>query len=473
MDYLTAICYGRYTFSTVGPDLILLEREGGHCVTPSRVLRNGSQRELWVRNPGDSGYLFAQSDFKHTEYDVADRTIIYSLVFDPRIMTEILTDDPELRRFIDGVLIIMPGGALTNPGGNSITLVAPLSPHTPDVVNSVLNLTTPAAPVDLDMDHLREMVVAVLAATPGAGHPVVHIDTLTGAQDEIATLDAPVQLTISPDGLVYAIDGLDVVRINPYNPSETPVRVPLAPGLTPRAIACDDDADGVIVLCAEGVKVKFPWDISLPPQSAPIPGAPPTGDLDIDVSPIDGSLWISSTGDDSIRQFVVDPPSGGYLPGASIQHPTIVDPRSVQINNVGDVFFVAGGEVHHWTPSPVVRGGAGGPVYEPAPDSRFAGLPAGNRLTMSRSRSNFDPATMSGPGFHNVDPSLEEGLGEECGDCLADINFDRSIDFADLNILLDNYNLTGGWLAGDADGDGDIDFADLNLVVSLFNTACD
>ncbi len=51
----------------------------------------------------------------------------------------------------------------------------------------------------------------------------------------------------------------------------------------------------------------------------------------------------------------------------------------------------------------------------------------------------------------------------------ADVNHDGTVDFADLNSVLDNYNESGAGLLGDANEDGVVDFADLNLVLASFN----
>ncbi len=56
--------------------------------------------------------------------------------------------------------------------------------------------------------------------------------------------------------------------------------------------------------------------------------------------------------------------------------------------------------------------------------------------------------------------------------CPADVDGDGDVDFADLNLLLANFNMTGAGLPGDIDADGDVDFADLNALVSVFNTQC-
>jgi hypothetical protein len=52
----------------------------------------------------------------------------------------------------------------------------------------------------------------------------------------------------------------------------------------------------------------------------------------------------------------------------------------------------------------------------------------------------------------------------------GDANGDGTVDGADLNIVLSNYNLGGmNWAQGDFDGNGTVDGADLNVVLSNYN----
>ena len=53
----------------------------------------------------------------------------------------------------------------------------------------------------------------------------------------------------------------------------------------------------------------------------------------------------------------------------------------------------------------------------------------------------------------------------------SDVNRDNSINFADLNIIVSNFNSNGSATMGDVDEDGFIGFADLNRVLSFFNTS--
>ncbi len=50
----------------------------------------------------------------------------------------------------------------------------------------------------------------------------------------------------------------------------------------------------------------------------------------------------------------------------------------------------------------------------------------------------------------------------------GDVNGDGIVEFADLNLVLSNYNATGSGVVGDVDFDNRVDFADLNLVLGSY-----
>ncbi len=60
------------------------------------------------------------------------------------------------------------------------------------------------------------------------------------------------------------------------------------------------------------------------------------------------------------------------------------------------------------------------------------------------------------------------------GSCPGDVDGDLFVGFADLNIIVSNFNAQGapGELPGDIDADGLVGFSDLNTVISAFNTDC-
>ncbi len=90
-------------------------------------------------------------------------------------------------------------------------------------------------------------------------------------------------------------------------------------------------------------------------------------------------------------------------------------------------------------------------------------------------------------GFHPVSDAVADGYWDQTSDgarlmanallftmppCIGDVNGDRVVNFADLNIVLGNFGQAGTGLPGDVNNDGVVNFADLNIVLGAFGTVC-
>jgi hypothetical protein len=64
-------------------------------------------------------------------------------------------------------------------------------------------------------------------------------------------------------------------------------------------------------------------------------------------------------------------------------------------------------------------------------NSDFAGLPVGQDFHLTRSRTDFDPATMIGPGYYNLPPG-EVVHRQLVSDNPGDPNCDGTVDFGDI-----------------------------------------
>lgn len=109
--------------------------------------------------------------------------------------------------------------------------------------------------------------------------------------------------------------------------------------------------------------------------------------------------------------------------------------------------------------------GAGAGVYSPGVTGNFA---VGNATL------TFTPGGAS-PDLLYYECSNHPQMGWQIrmvNPCPGDANGDRIVNFADLNIVLGEFGMTGVGLAGDVNGDGAVNFADLNLVLSNFGLAC-
>ncbi|MGP1311187.1 MAG: hypothetical protein ACTS27_13420, partial [Phycisphaerales bacterium] len=56
--------------------------------------------------------------------------------------------------------------------------------------------------------------------------------------------------------------------------------------------------------------------------------------------------------------------------------------------------------------------------------------------------------------------------------CTGDTDFDRAVNFTDLNAVLSNFGAQDITSPADLNASGVVDFADLNLVLSAFGTNC-
>src|SRR6185295_16060700 len=129
------------------------------------------------------------------------------------------------------------------------------------------------------------------------------------------------------------------------------------------------------------------------PQTLAIPPGPCiSGRSSIVVSPVDGSLWISSAGCPAIYKFTGTP----LALSDTITLAAGSNPTGLSVDRAGHVFFSSGGVVHEMEKT--------NGLWIDSPGSSFAGIAAGAVLCMSRSRGNFDAATMSGPEWNNLDP---------------------------------------------------------------------
>ncbi len=68
--------------------------------------------------------------------------------------------------------------------------------------------------------------------------------------------------------------------------------------------------------------------------------------------------------------------------------------------------------------------------------------------------------------------SVTTAMNLSCPTCPGDTNGDNIVNFADLNIVLSQFGMSGAGLSGDVNGDNVVNFADLNIVLSHFGTIC-
>jgi hypothetical protein len=107
------------------------------------------------------------------------------------------------------------------------------------------------------------------------------------------------------------------------------------------------------------------------------------------------------------------------------------------------------------------------------PEADFDGLQVGPMFRVTRSRTNFDPAIHTGPGWVNIDPDEPDGLvfGDSVPDCAGDVTLDHAVDVDDLLVVINEWGNPGGM--ADAASDGIIDVNDLLIVINAWGRVRD
>lgn len=462
---LPAIAYGRYQepfTNTLGA------RGGGHAVTLSRIGINGSEKEVWYRDPADdSANLMTQSLAKHRVLPVVDRSFTIGFNGPQQTRLELITGLTDgVRRVIDGAVVVYPKFCLTNNDPNLILTYTPL-PLRPALGPVSAGVSAPNL-IDFAYRPGSRHIIAYLAAVPGMEPSLRVINRITGQNQQIAILGVPKRLVFGRQRQLYVLDGRQIrcYDLSLPNPFQFFVTVPLDIG-TVDALAYDDMTDRLFVLsAADRLVLRYPPGLIGPagPTTHVFPvGTPLAGTPSIATGP-DGAIWVTGSSNNVIERFRLHPTTGALQPGGMIEGPGVVSPRGLQVGDDGHVFFSSGGFIKEYMMDKHEN-------WVENKDSMFAGVPGGSRLVLSRSRTNFDPATMSGPAFNNV-LNPESASAPLAPDCAGDADADDDVDFFDLNYVLTDYGQVATWLSGDVDGDGDCDFLDLNLVLSRFGVVC-
>jgi hypothetical protein len=468
------VCFGRY--SPVGETsggTTIYRRGGGHCVTMNGIDRELNDMTLSIRDPAsDEGDIFGPSPYATTVWDITN-LLVLTTSDDPDEGPIVNTSwkllpainephDDGKKRLVDGYLAIKPKSgvfwkdlSVINDLPLSVGFGPLPEPH-----------PAPTAPIlDLVQDE-HDVGWFVLAGAAGAATQLLKIDPIA---DETQTLG----LTTSRQLVLNRFDDL-------YGMSQSPPQIerrrsdgtfvgsaPIA-GF-PRAIACDDQRDLILVVVPGtsgfgGSIIGYPRSLGLdgaPVRTWPIHSAvnfgPVGSALRASVSPVDGRLWVASEATDQAIAFNLPLDPRGPV-GIAESLGGFGALTSIDFDDSGRMYTVDGGSVEVYQ-----RSATGG--WQAGDASAFANQEIGSRLRISKSRSNFDRELHETDSWRNLDTSELEQMGPSIPDCLGDINADGLVDANDLAILLGAW---GGPGAGDLDLSGSIGAEDLAILLGAW-----
>ena len=465
---VAAVCFGRYKpIAGSGPNTIY-RRSGGHCVTMNEIFRDGANKDLYVRDPGNDSDIFGPSAYTTTKWDITDITFQVTtdkpggllLSWWPETFSAI--NEPQadgVHRCLDGYMAVAPKCGVFWKDYSYVKKLPLTAGFGPDPIPH----PGPAAPVlDLVIDQNNLGWFALLAGTEVSTPKLVQINPVSGDVAPLVETDA-FRLVLGDMSELFSIDQ-SPPTLRKHDLLGNELAAAAIPGL-PSAIAYDDASDRVYVFVPStggpgGQVLCFPRNFGGTgggPTTYLVPSSLTLGmAARMAVNPADGRLWIASESQDKAFGFAL-PTSGSVL----IHLETISGfsaLTSIEFDDSGRMYVANGGSAQVFERSST---GAWSAVAAGA----LAGQDIGSVLRISRSRSNYDPDVQETEMWDNLPSEEIEELGEIIPDCLGDLNGDGLVDGADLGVLLGAWGGTG---PADLNGDGTIDGADLGALLGAW-----
>ncbi|MFN0132670.1 MAG: GC-type dockerin domain-anchored protein [Phycisphaerales bacterium] len=410
-----AACYGRYTESPAG----FFTRSGGHCITVNGEVNVCSGTPyLQFRDPADDGYNSTQSTFTTR---AATMTNVSASFRGKSSQTYSFTSRWRLNygntgKYLDGWYVLDPIVSLTYSNLDSGQLLL----HRPfrfddSALPAVQTFATPAGtgPVTELVMHPQGLdYYYVTGPVPGgaAVHRMFHLDPVSGVSTPVLSSTSVLKhLVCSRHGEIYTCDGSVLKR---FSCDGSVIQLLGSRTLTtvPEAMAYEDAADSIATLTPTGVAsrhslTRYSRNMDATLSSYFLANLPPiSGEVSMDFRGEDGHLFVAAMGNPVVFHYN----NLGTVNQPNLLLPAGYMPQAVNVGDDGDVMFVHNGVIHEY----METAGAGWVIDG---TSIFAGLPAGGRMNLSRSRTNHEPALHEGPEWANIrDPEIAPGGIADC-----------------------------------------------------------
>jgi hypothetical protein len=428
---------------------------------------DGAYTISWRDPASDDGSFTSQSAFSTETYSLSPVTAS----FDGSNRTQYQVSgfaNGANPGFLDGYVVIMPKFALTTAPGDFefdlYTFSSIVGTHTSAVaaLGGILHAGF----------HPSMTQVAYLTLPDGDGRSDLRVlDPNSGDTVLIQEqLNWPLKVAVSRHRRAYVLDdyGIDLHGYD-LDQQQTPYQATMPQYMN--TLAYDDLYDLVYVLCTANTRL-----IMCPPDLSTVTDVQLPGGLSINVdapmfvSPVTSNVWIASQWASALYELGVDEFGVATLL-STVNDPDLANAIGLSVDDQEHVF------VSTSSGAGLEFAGGTGNWYRVSP-SVLDGLTFGSVIEMSYSRSNFDPATMTGPAYADVLPT---DFAPPEYDAIGDVNCDGTVDFGDINpfvLYLSNFS---AWQStypdcppenGDINQDGTYgqgSFADINPFVALLS----
>ena len=398
------------------------ERTGGHIVALHQVESGCSNSPtLRWRNPSSSGSQTQQAEFKsqHSAMEAVSALWSTAGVVMPQTMWRFSSLNGN--KFLDSYTVITPMVALTTDDQWDTLVATPVSVLDGGEQGEELAEDAPdGGTFDYFQFHpLR--VGAFYATTTGqnGSATLYKYDPLQAALRELRRLEGRTPIVFGRHGDLYLVDAGQLTRFDTLADGEGLAVLGTLDlkGAMPDAMVYDDLADEVTLLFAATRRLLTVSRDLTTMRDRTLPAEVKLGgEVLLANTSLGRNLWIGGTQSPTVYELSpTTDGSGRWQTRQTVTLPAVQKPTSLQAGESGSLIVAENGVVREFAYNARTR------RWEDAPRSYLAGMKAGRRLVLARSRTNFDAKMMSGPGWRNYDPTEEDDAGE-IPDCPADLS---------------------------------------------------
>ncbi len=443
---LVNICYGYYD-QVAGPSGNYYVRDGGHCVTLNGVVDACSVNpKVRVRNPADDGGLLTQSVFATAETRAISQTFASGPLSGMTSTLTRLADfaaDSTTRRYVDTMYVIRSSFACWSPASptNQLVITRALSlfgdPQPHEVMfNIPAGAVASAVAVHPDQTQAAYVECRPIVGGTGGNTYRLHLLNLADGSDQdlgllLPAVQSKTPITFDRFGRLVYCDGsvLKVMNLS----GRAPQVVAMHTLASPASSVCFDDALDEVVVLTPGNRrlIRFTMDLASNADE-PVPnGVPAMGDGSVIPDPTtSGHYLLCIPGNPSLFDLALIPGTPRFGLGNTLLLPAVQSIQDVQPAD-GGAFAMCDGSVRVLDRDPTNG------RLRLSPIQPFGGMPAMRCMSLSRSRTNFDPALHDGPAWVNL-PDADEGV-TAVPDCPADYNLSGEVSVQDIFDFLAGY----------------------------------
>lgn len=475
---LVNVCYGYYKPFPNPFGGEFYSRDGGHCVTLNGIqnMFATSDPSFRMRDPASDADYFSQSTFATISSRVALQTFDSTPTPGGEVTRTRMLDfgtSSTTRRYLDSMYVIRANFSCWAPATVNpqikISKVAALFGD-PQPQETTINLA-PGAIANAIALHPDLSKAVVVECTPGpVGTPATYrkklINLADGSSTDLGLLLPAVQgktpVVFDRFGRLIECDGsvLKSWDLSGRAPALVGSRVLASPA---SSIAYDDSGDEVVVLTPQNRRlIRCTPDLT-GAIDEPLPAAlPAMTDGSVLPDPATGKFIIAIAGSPTIHQIGLIPGTPRLALENGLLLPAVQSVQDLQPGDGGMNFALCDGSVRMLDRDPATG------RLRVAPTQLYNNLPPMRSMTISRSRTNFDPELHSGPAWRNL-ANPDEGV-VSTPDCPADHNLSGNVTIQDLFDFLADYFAQDP--AADVNGSASLTVQDIFDFIKAYFRGC-